>query len=273
MTTDEAGGHRFYGELARWWPLLSPVAEYTEEAGFLADLLGSATADGGALLELGSGGGHNAAYLKRRFAMTLVDLSPEMLEVSRALNPECDHALGDMRTYRAGRVFDAVLIHDAIDYMTTESDVRLAVRTAFEHCRPGGVAVLLPDDVTDRFAPSTDCGGVDADGIDDGGTGSAERRPRGARYLSWTWDPDPGDHWVLTEYAFLLREEDGSVRSVHETHRTGLFGTATWLAALTDAGFAATAVDERTTEDRPARVAFVGRRPPLTVTSGGSASG
>jgi len=67
--------------------------------------------------------------------MTLVDRSPEMLTVSRALNPDCEHIEGDMRTVRLGRVFDAVLIHDPIMYMTTEPDLRSAMATAFAHCR------------------------------------------------------------------------------------------------------------------------------------------
>ena len=31
--------HRFYGELAGWWPLISPPEEYGEEAEFAAGLL------------------------------------------------------------------------------------------------------------------------------------------------------------------------------------------------------------------------------------------
>ena len=60
------------------------------------------------LLELGSGGGNNASYLKARFQMVLVDRSSGMLAVSRALNPECEHVEGDMRTVRLGRQFDGV---------------------------------------------------------------------------------------------------------------------------------------------------------------------
>ena len=30
--------HRFYGDLAPWWPLISPPGEYAEEAGFGAVL-------------------------------------------------------------------------------------------------------------------------------------------------------------------------------------------------------------------------------------------
>jgi hypothetical protein len=148
-------------------------------------------------------------HLKARFAMTLVDLSGEMLAVSRRFNPECEHLQGDMRTVRLGRAFDAVFVHDAVDYN----------------------------------------GGTDAP---DG---------RGVRFLDWVWDPDPGDSWVLTEYAFLLRDADGSVRVVHETHRTGLFGREVWLRLLAGAGFEPSAVTEETTEERTPRELFVGRRP------------
>ena len=247
--TDEQDEHRFYGELAPWWPLISPPEDYEEEAGLVAGLLGSASVPVRDVLELGSGGGHNAVHLKARFAMTLVDLAGGMLEVSRRLNPECEHHRGDMRTVRLGRHFDAVFVHDAVDYMTTEDDLRLAVGTAFAHCRPGGVAVLLPDCITETFEAATDHGGTDGS---DG---------RGVRFLQWTWDPDPDDSWYLTEYAFLLREAAGSVRAVHETHRGGLFSRDTWLRLLAGAGFLPQSLPEETTEDRPPREVFVAHRP------------
>jgi trans-aconitate methyltransferase len=106
--------HRFYGDLAVWWPLVSAPEEYVEEAAFAAELLASGEGPVREVLELGSGGGNNAYHLKSRFAMTLVDLSPDMLAVSRALNPECEHHEGDMRRVRLGRTFDAVFVHDAI---------------------------------------------------------------------------------------------------------------------------------------------------------------
>lgn len=242
--------HRFYGELAAWWPLISPPEEYTEEAAFVATLLRSADVGVREVLELGSGGGSNAVHLKEAFALTLVDLSEEMLDVSRRLNPECEHWQGDMRSLRLGRTFDAVFVHDAVDYMITQADLRRAIETAFVHCRPGGVAVFVPDETAETFEADTDHGGVDGD---DG---------RGARYLAWTSDPDPDDTWTMTEYAFLLRAADGSVRAVHETHRTGLFGRDVWLRLLAEVGFEPEAVQEETTEDRTPRELFLGRRPP-----------
>ena len=106
---------RLYGELAEWWPTFQVPEEYREEAAFFARVLDK-TCDPPlrTVLELGSGGGNNASHLKSRFAMTLVDISPHMLAVSRELNPECEHLEGDIRTLRLGRTFDAVFIHDAI---------------------------------------------------------------------------------------------------------------------------------------------------------------
>lgn len=240
---------RLYTDLAAWWPLISPPEEYEEEAAFALSVIRTAPIHVRDVLELGSGGGHNASHLKECFAMTLVDLSEPMLEVSRRLNPECEHLQGDMRSLRLNRRFEAVFVHDAIDYMTTEEDLRRAIDTAFVHCVPGGLAVFVPDDTREGFRPCTGHGG--SDGLDG----------RGARYLEWHWDPDPADSETLTEYAFILREPDGTTSSWHETHRLGLFSRDTWLRLLAEAGFDAEAVPEKTTEDREPREVFVGRRP------------
>jgi SAM-dependent methyltransferase len=255
--SDPPPRHRFYVDLAVWWPLISPPEEYAEEAAFVATVIRSASIPVRDVLDLGSGGGHNAVHLKSDFTMTLVDLNDEMLDVSRSLNPECEHLVGDMWTVRLGRSFDAVFVHDAVDYMVTEDDLRLAIETAFVHCRLGGGAVFVPDAIRETFAEETDHGGTDgADG-------------RGVRFMEWTWDPDPSDTWTLTEYVFLLRDPDGSVRVVHETHRLGLFGRDDWLKLLAEAGFEAEAVTEITSEeDRTPRELFVGHRPPVRASAG-----
>jgi SAM-dependent methyltransferase len=241
MTSD----YRVYSDLAGWWPLISPPEEYAEEAAHLAPVFGAADIPVREVLDLGSGGGGVAVHLKDRLAMTLVDLSDEMLDVSRRLNPECEHIGGDMRTIRLGRTFDAVLVHDAIDYMTTQDDLRQVIETAFVHCRPGGLAVFVPDHVADAFQPYS------------GGGGGSDGTGRQASFTEWTWDPDPADDWIQAEYEFVLRDADGAVRVVTETHRLGAFRRATWLRLLAEAGF-----DTVTTED-PAEIRghlFIGRR-------------
>src|SRR5436309_14088852 len=119
---------KLYGELASWFHLLSSPPDYAEEAEFARSLLVEASSTPPVtVLELGSGGGNNASHLKAHFKMTLVDLSSGMLELSRKLNPGCEHLQGDMKTLRLERTFDAIFIHDAIMYMTNDADLRLAL--------------------------------------------------------------------------------------------------------------------------------------------------
>jgi trans-aconitate methyltransferase len=218
----------FYDHLAEWWPLFSPPEHYGEEAVDLLQRLGSAVVPGATLLELGSGGGSLASHLKSHFAMTLTDRSPGMLAVNRAVNPESDHIVGDMRTLRLGRQFDVVLVHDAIMYATEPGSVKATLETTSVHCRPGGIVAVLPDCVRETFAEGTDDGGSDGQ---DG---------RGLRYLGWTWDPDPADDTYVVDYAFLLRDAGGSVRVVHDRHIEGVFARSRWLEWFSEAGLAAT---------------------------------
>ncbi len=235
-----------YADLARWWPLLSPPEEYVEEAATIAGLLGTGANEARTVLELGSGGGHNAVHLKAQFEMTLVDISPQMLQVSTALNPECEHLEGDMRDLELGRTFDAVLIHDAIDYILTLGDLRAVFATAASHLGVGGLLVVIPDHMTETFEPITGHGGTDAP---DGS---------GIRYLQWTHDPDPNDHHVVTDYVYAIREVNGELSSENERHHFGLFAQDQWTGAMSASGFDVTVLLEQTEEDRPPRRILLG---------------
>ena len=238
-----------YKELASWWSLLSPPDDYVEEAGFYRrTIIGASAIRPRTLLELGSGGGNNASHLKASFKITLVDLSPEMLKVSYSLNPECEHIQGDMRSVRLGREFDAVFIHDAITYMTTESDLGRAIKTAFVHCRREGVALFTPDYTSDNFRPTTSHGGHDGEG-------------KGMRYLEWTRDPDPSDTTYTTDFAFLLW--DGKeVRCEYDYHIFGLFSREDWMRLIANAGFVPKAIPFEHSEIEPGTsVVFLGIKP------------
>jgi len=238
---------KLYGELAEWWPIFQSPEEYREEAAYFARTLQEASRPAPRrVLELGSGGGNNAFHLKAHFEMTLVDLSPGMLAVSKAINPELEHLKGDIRKIRLGRTFDAVFVHDAICHMTTEADLRAVMKTAFEHLRPGGVALFVPDEVTETFAEETDHGGNDAE--------------RGSvRYLQWITDPNPRDNTYVVDFAILIRDGQGQTRLVHDRHTMGLFARAKWRSMLREVGFRLTTINEEFEEF--GRDVFLGKRP------------
>ena len=146
---------RLYDEFAHLWPLLSPPEDYAGEAQCWREVLRKKLGPGRhEILELGVGGGHNLSHLKNEFKATAVDLSKKMLQNSINLNPEVEHHVGDMRSIRLGRKFKAVPIHDAINHMLSEEDLRSAFATAAAHLDPGGVFVAAPDFLPGRNGSS-----------------------------------------------------------------------------------------------------------------------
>jgi SAM-dependent methyltransferase len=213
-----------YRDLTPWYTLVDPPEDHAEEAAVFRDAFRRAVSPAPeTLLELGAGAGHNALHLKAHFRCTLTDPSEQMLALSRALNPECEHHPGDMRTLRLSRLFDAVLVHDAVQYMLTEEDLRAAARTAYVHLRPGGAALFAPDATRETFEEGTE-------------VLESERDGRVFRGLMWSWGADPRGTTCRTEYALMVREGD-TVRAWHDSHVEGLFPRATWVRLLTGEGF------------------------------------
>lgn len=244
-----------YTELAGWWPMISHFSEYAEEAGIFQRAIQAALPEAQTMLELGSGGGNNASFLKRRYQMTLVDRSPAMLEISRGLNPELPHLPGDMRSVRLGQTFDVVFIHDAIMYMLNEDDLRAAILTAYTHLRPGGIVLMVPDCTTETWRPSAETHGADGDSLVPPVPG------RAMRYLEWSYDPDPNDTTCIEEFVYLMREGADNVRCVHDRHIFGLFPRATWLGLMRAVGFEASTLPFDHSEVEGITDMFLGKKP------------
>jgi hypothetical protein len=138
-----------------------------------------------------------------------------------------------------------VFIHDAVCYLTTRDDLAACVETAFAHCKPGGVALFMPDVVRERFQSTIHHGGHDGEG-------------RSLRYLEWTFDPDPSDSTYTVDFVYMLREGSEAVRVEHDTHVLGLFSREEWLGALRESGFTAELI-----QDPYEREVFVGVRKPV----------
>lgn len=217
---------KLYNELAEWWPLMSPYTEYEEEAGLYLQIIQRFHPGIKTAVEFGSGGGSNAYYLKRQFAMTLTDLSPEMLKVSGKINPECRHIQGDMRNLTLDAAYDLVFIHDAIMYFTDQENLLKVMRNAKRHLNKDGILMIMTDHFKETFKPETGHGGID-------------NGKRGMRYLEWTYDNDPDDHVTETEYAYILRDENGHVFREFDREESGLFSMPEWEEMLKVAGFQA----------------------------------
>ncbi len=216
---------RLYGDLAWIWPLVSPPQDYVEEAEHLCQAIGRyARLPVRSLLDLGCGGGHNDATLKRHFSVTGVDISPSMLSLAKSLNPEIPYLQGDMRSLRLEQRFDAVLIADSIDYMCSEEDLLAAFTTAFFHLKVGGVFVTYAEHTRETFQQNRT-------------TVSTHRAgDREITFIENLYDPDLSDTTYEMTFLYLIRQA-GALEIETDLHMGGLFPRQSWLLRLLEAGF------------------------------------
>jgi len=225
MESRQIQASRLYGDLAYLWPLVSLVEDYAAEARCWRDVLRSKLGPGRhRVLELGVGGGHHLSHLTADFEATAVDLSEAMMRHSRRLTPGVEHLVGDMRTVRLNRKFQAVLVHDAISHMQTEADLKAVFATAVAHLEPGGVFITSPDHFRETFRDPT----VDSRTRSDGETELT--------CIEFTCDLDPADTTIETILFYLVRT-GGGLRIELDRLTTGLFGRQRWLDLMAEAGF------------------------------------
>jgi ribosomal protein S18 acetylase RimI-like enzyme len=217
-----------YTTFAALWPLFSPPEDYVEEVEtFRRRFLRHGVRDGASVLHLGSGGGSVDYNLKQHYHVVGVELSPDMISQAQRINPEVEYVQGDIRNVRLGRSFDAVLVHDAISYMTSVRELEAVYETAAQHLLPGGVMVALPEEVRERANLEP----------------SAETRTTGdvtLTVMETHFDADPNDNSQEAVYVFLVRDRNG-VRVVLDRHTTGIFELSEFLGAMERSGFSAKA--------------------------------
>ncbi len=221
---------RSYTDLAWLWPMWGAADdEYAHYCRHVIDLIEQRAArPAGTLLDIGCGGGKNVFNLKGRFSVTGVDLSPAMLEQAQTLNPESTFVHGDMRTFRLGRTFDAVLMDDALSYMACLEDFVAAFRTASAHLASGGVLVATPDVTTETFRQNRT--------VATPATRAATRDGLDVVFIENTYDPDPTDEQYETTVVYLIRDH-GRLRIETDHWTMGLFPLDTWRRVLGDTGF------------------------------------
>lgn len=141
-----------FGDYARYYNLLYADKDYSRETNFVLECFSGAGCRFFSLLDLGCGTGRHALCMAGHGkAVTGVDVSQTMLEMGRkgmrdtvarqplpAPLPEL--LLGDARTLRLGRAFDAVtsLFH-VMSYQNSEAEALALLATAHEHLQRGGM--------------------------------------------------------------------------------------------------------------------------------------
>jgi SAM-dependent methyltransferase len=219
---------RLYNDLAWTWPIISPPEEYVRETEEFCKIIREHSQIGTkTLLNLGCGGGHHDNTLKRYFEVTGVDVSEAMLGLARRLNPEVTYLVGDMRTLRLGKLFDAVAVFDSLAYMLTEDDLLAAFTTAFVHLKPGGVFCTYVEQSRERFRQNKTRYSTHAqDDIE-------------ITFVENSYDPDPTDTTYESTFVYLIRR-GGHLQIETDKHLCGIFALGTWHGLLKEVGLEVT---------------------------------
>lgn len=246
--------YKLYDSMAWAWPIFSPPEGYALESlswkRVLRDKLGEGRHR---ILALGVGGGNHLLHLKDEFEIVATDLSAKILEISKELNPELEHRVADMRSFDFPETFDAVLVHDAIAYLKSRSELSQTFARVFHHLRPGGVFVTSPDHTQENFQDPTTRH-----------RSNCYAPGKELTFFEYIHDPDPGDELYETLYVYLLREGGGRPKVVQDTHVHGLFPKATWTETLAAEGFQVETRAHPPGQDPDQGFLLIGTKPPGT---------
>lgn len=140
-----------FSQYARYYDLLYGDKDYAAEARYVAELINRHCPNASSVLDLGCGTGRHAVELaKLGFFVHGVDISEPMVELARQRAARSGIAmeqiawsLGDVRSFRGRRQFDAVLaLFHVASYQTTNDDLAQFLATAASHLRSGGVIIF-----------------------------------------------------------------------------------------------------------------------------------
>lgn len=198
--------------------------DYAAEAGEVAARIRARRPGARSVLDVACGTGlHLAALASLGFDVEGVDLSPAMLAVAADRLTGVPLHQGDMRTFRLGRRFDAVVcLYSAIGYMLTLDDLGAAVSNLRDHLVAGGLLIVEP-----WFEPEDWVNGW----VQGAGAGRGDLAvARASR--SWR----EGNH-SLIEMNYVLATPDRTW-SFTEVHRMALFTIGQQLEVYRAAGLA-----------------------------------
>jgi SAM-dependent methyltransferase len=140
-----AGEDGLFDAYGKYYDLLYRDKNYAAEADYVHALLSRHAPGTREILELGSGTGIHARLLAQHgYRVVGIERSAEMAARARHTPGDgFDCQVGDIRTLRLGRAFDAVLaLFHVVSYQVTNSDVLATFATASAHLNAGGVFVF-----------------------------------------------------------------------------------------------------------------------------------
>ena len=220
-----------YARLAPFYDELTRDHDYDAWTAHLEAAARRVGLNGTRLLDAACGTGKSfMPFLRRGYAVTAFDLSPEMVALARAKAPEAELSAADVRTLGRVGEFDLITcLDDSLNYLTGAGDLDAALRALAGNLAPGGVLVFDLNTLSTYRTTFASDATLDSDGL----------------FLAWRGgcreDEEPGCLATLTVEAF--RETGpGLWERVTSVHRQRHHPRAAVERGLERAGLAAVGV-------------------------------
>lgn len=97
------------------------------------------------LLDIACGTGAQAKYFSERFAVTGIDISPEMLEIASAKVSNARFEIADMTAFELGAKFDIIVnLYGSIGFVPSFESMCASLMCVNKHLAENGVFILTP---------------------------------------------------------------------------------------------------------------------------------
>ena len=212
-----------YSHLAKWFEYLNDDCGYENWSQYLIKRLSAYKLATG--LDIGCGGGwFTRAFQKHGYAMTGMDISPQMLDFAQetALKEgvRSEYILGDIAKTKLPARFDfATAINDCINYIP-KNRLNHALKNIKGALVKGGI--FLFDISSERKIKQKIANTVCADDRED------------ITYLSFNKQEEDG---VTMEVTLFVKDGDGKFNRLDETHRQYIYTEDELCEALNENGF------------------------------------
>jgi SAM-dependent methyltransferase len=142
---------------ARYYDKIYSFKDYKAEAErLMAIFKAHQRSEGTCLLDVACGTGRHLEYLKDRYDVEGLDLSPELLAIARQRHPDIRFHHADMTAFDLGKTFDIVAcLFSSIGYVKTLENLSRAVTCMASHLKSGGLLVIEPWFTPDAWRPGT----------------------------------------------------------------------------------------------------------------------
>ena len=193
-----------FGRISKYYDLIMSPFDYRELVDCLDDLIIMCGGNRTDVLDFGCGTSEELLYFTQLgYSVRGIDISPEMISISKKKLPAAQFFTGDIRSYVSEKKFDnAVCVFDTVNYITKPDELSGFFRCVNKSLKTGGLFLF---DFNSVYGLKNEWEGVKIEETED-------------FFISYESFFDQTTSILECRMKFFIKEEDGRFITFDETH-------------------------------------------------------